>query len=444
MAQILNHALRENNKELGKGAGWLFTMLLLHADNSLICWPSDELLAQEGCGSQPTVQKRREWLIERGAIVPIPFDKRPENLKHLWHKKIIYQITGVMFIKNDPKSDDSTFKVIPTIFMTNDEQVESLTEQLKYLGFFDTYNLTEDVYPKVFLPKKLLGKESLAKETLYEVTTVTRSNSKASPETKVSGSVQPEAESPKEDKNDEGDESDDSSDDSQQSQQEKSLESLVSLGIPLTKAGADGDESATFLTAQPDEEDFSTAPPETTVVTTTGLSEFEWLEMWVKAILWTTSSVKLWKGFNKSKKHHGFGQQVGDAGTLRTAWDNFLELHPDNDELRELMPLDIIKDYYGFEKTQFPDGKPKKNGWLFNANGKAMKPDLTMGSAMLVRWFNEYLTHPQSMPYKKTQGKIEQQKKAQLASQAQAKAGLYNQPTEEDKEKTRKMFAKKD
>lgn len=158
MTNILNHRIRENNGELAESnRGWLYTILLNHCDGALQCYPSDTTLAKEVGVTRPTIQSAREWLIERGAIVRVPYEKWSESQKKsLHHKKIMYQITGIIFIKNEPKKENSTYKVLPTVYFANPEAIDSIVMMLDHIGYFDNLALDKESYCKAILQKAVL------------------------------------------------------------------------------------------------------------------------------------------------------------------------------------------------------------------------------------------------------------------------------------------------
>lgn len=125
----LNYAIRKTDGQLSGNIGWLFTILWLHCDQLLRCYPSDELLMTEtGIRSSATIQKHRNELINRKAIILVPVENRKGNNENSLPKnKYVYQLTGIMQLPDG--------KVIPTVHFTTPQEIERHTETLDELGF---------------------------------------------------------------------------------------------------------------------------------------------------------------------------------------------------------------------------------------------------------------------------------------------------------------------
>lgn len=93
------HEFRENDPDLDAGRDArlpVLTMMILHANNRLRCWPSTDTLCKEtGFGSAAVVDARK-WLIKKQAIQLVPNDKREGKEKELPVRQFVYQITGTI------------------------------------------------------------------------------------------------------------------------------------------------------------------------------------------------------------------------------------------------------------------------------------------------------------------------------------------------------------
>jgi hypothetical protein len=125
----LNYAIRQTGGQLGGNLGWLFTMLWLHCDQSLRCHPGDDLLMIEtGIKSSATMQKHRDELVKRKAIVLVPVAlRRSEKEKKLSKRKYVYQLTGVMELPSG--------ELVPTVCFTTPQSVDFHVEILTELDF---------------------------------------------------------------------------------------------------------------------------------------------------------------------------------------------------------------------------------------------------------------------------------------------------------------------
>jgi hypothetical protein len=91
----LNYALKRGCKELFSNSRWdLLTMLILHANVRGRCWPSTRALVEGTGKSSATLTDAKEWLLEHGAIVLVPFEKRVAEELRLPGRQHIYQLTG--------------------------------------------------------------------------------------------------------------------------------------------------------------------------------------------------------------------------------------------------------------------------------------------------------------------------------------------------------------
>lgn len=125
---FLNFKLRENGGALKQGhRGWMFTILFLHANSDLRCWPGDSLLMDEVGFSSGTLKASKDWLVKRNAIILVPYNKRMVTENHLPKRKHVYQITGIM------KLDNGT--CIPTTHFLTPEEYQSHRNILIDLGF---------------------------------------------------------------------------------------------------------------------------------------------------------------------------------------------------------------------------------------------------------------------------------------------------------------------
>jgi hypothetical protein len=93
---ILSWKLRETNGELGEGRGWTLVTLYWHTNAHLRCWPGVRRLAKQTGVALATNDKILDWLVERGAVLKVPYDKRLLEEKALSARKTIYQLTGVI------------------------------------------------------------------------------------------------------------------------------------------------------------------------------------------------------------------------------------------------------------------------------------------------------------------------------------------------------------
>lgn len=85
----------ENDSNAQRDARWpVLTMLILHANNRLRCWPSTDTLCKETGFTKPTVVEARKWLLKKHAIELVPFDKREGKEKELPPRQFIYQLSG--------------------------------------------------------------------------------------------------------------------------------------------------------------------------------------------------------------------------------------------------------------------------------------------------------------------------------------------------------------
>lgn len=124
----LNYAIRNNDGQVSGNLGWLFTILWLHSDNMLRCYPSNELLAKETGQTAPTLTKHRNQLIDMKALIIVPMDKRiTENEKALHQRKHVYQITGMMQLPDG--------KIISTMHFNSPEKIETHLSILQELDF---------------------------------------------------------------------------------------------------------------------------------------------------------------------------------------------------------------------------------------------------------------------------------------------------------------------
>lgn len=105
--------------------GWLFTILYLHCNSALRCWPGDRLLMTEVGMTTATIQKHRNFLIEHGALLLVPVEQRMTSEAHLPVQKYVYQITGV-YLK-------APGVWLPTIQFQTPEALESHIEIIKAL-----------------------------------------------------------------------------------------------------------------------------------------------------------------------------------------------------------------------------------------------------------------------------------------------------------------------
>lgn len=96
----LDWNLRNNDGELSKDRGWTLVLLYWHSNAHGRCWPSMATLCKEiGCGSQKA-DAIIDWLVEHGALMKVPVDKRETEEKELSERKTVYQLTGVIQIQN--------------------------------------------------------------------------------------------------------------------------------------------------------------------------------------------------------------------------------------------------------------------------------------------------------------------------------------------------------
>lgn len=111
---------------MNSAQGWLYTVLYLHSNAALRCWPGDKLLKAEVHMTPPTIKTHRDFLIERGAIMLVPNDKRMTSEAHLPPKKYVYQLTG-LYLKALPDV------WMPTVIWQTPEALESHLEIIKNL-----------------------------------------------------------------------------------------------------------------------------------------------------------------------------------------------------------------------------------------------------------------------------------------------------------------------
>lgn len=94
----LDWNLRENNGELSKDRGWTLVLLYMHSNAHGRCWPSIRTLCTEiGCANAKA-DSIIDWLVQRGALMKVPLDKRVTEEKALNKRKSVYQLTGVIQI----------------------------------------------------------------------------------------------------------------------------------------------------------------------------------------------------------------------------------------------------------------------------------------------------------------------------------------------------------
>lgn len=90
----------------------ILTTMLSHCNIRLRCWPGMDLLVSETDWEIGAVTKAKRWLMERGAFVLVPYEKRVDREVDLPIRQHVYQMTGVLRTKEGVK---------PYIYMPPDE-----------------------------------------------------------------------------------------------------------------------------------------------------------------------------------------------------------------------------------------------------------------------------------------------------------------------------------
>lgn len=129
MPPQMNYQIRKTDGALKGNLGWLYTILWLHCDQLLRCFPSNDLLMSEtGIKSTATLTKHRNQLIKMKAITLVPYEKRFMVIEGELHpRKYIYQITGILELPDG--------KIIPTVHFSRPETLKAHINVLADLEF---------------------------------------------------------------------------------------------------------------------------------------------------------------------------------------------------------------------------------------------------------------------------------------------------------------------
>jgi hypothetical protein len=160
------HEFREGNK----GARWpILTAMLLHSNQRLRCWPSTDLLmAETGFSSHKEITEARRWLLDRQAIILVPYHQRVGEEKNLPERQFVYQLTGVFRAKDgtlvpllrlSPEEAGSVIADLKTMDGIESSVRESMMADLK--GIFQV----EDIV----VPKKKAQRRRAAQPTKERV-----------------------------------------------------------------------------------------------------------------------------------------------------------------------------------------------------------------------------------------------------------------------------------
>lgn len=125
----------------------VLTALLLHANIRLRCWPSLETLVAETDFTIATVNRAKNWLLQHGFIVLVPYELRVDNERKLPPRQNVYQLTGVANIKG---------KVFQYLYMTP-ESYEELRERVEQITAVKSNTLTSKVLTSKALTVKGKG-----------------------------------------------------------------------------------------------------------------------------------------------------------------------------------------------------------------------------------------------------------------------------------------------
>jgi len=157
-------ALRSYLKEFREGSDnpnskhdarlYVLITLILHANNRLRCWPSTDTLCEETGYNSPSVVEARDWLLERKAIILVPYDKREGLEKELPPRQFVYQLTGAMVTKQG---------IRPYLAMS-DEAADQLKSELEALDFKVSETETSQTKTFVSTPKGITSSKGSTKK----------------------------------------------------------------------------------------------------------------------------------------------------------------------------------------------------------------------------------------------------------------------------------------
>lgn len=79
----------------------VYLCYLLHANHRSRAWPSVETICSETGWSTASVVEAKKWLVERGALKPVPYTKRVDDETQLHQRVDIMEVTGVFEYKGE-------------------------------------------------------------------------------------------------------------------------------------------------------------------------------------------------------------------------------------------------------------------------------------------------------------------------------------------------------
>ena len=121
MPSTINWEIRKYLKEFREDGRLAVLMaIILHSNLRGRCWISTEMLVEETGWSRPAVINAKAWLIDRGALVLVPYVKRVGKEVDLPIRQHIYQITGRVTMPGD--------EVVKYLFMTPEAEQDIITE----------------------------------------------------------------------------------------------------------------------------------------------------------------------------------------------------------------------------------------------------------------------------------------------------------------------------